>query len=99
MKFLAIEKEIRPIDPETECLILRDEAKTLYDLYRDRHVREYYFNQDHEAVLILECGSTDECNTLLQSLPLVKQKVIRFELMELRPYTGFERLFDLNQPS
>jgi len=95
MKFLAIEKELGHVDWDNQKEVLRDEATALYSLYRNNQVREYYFNENHEAVLILECSSANECNELLETLPLVKQKLIRFEVMELRPYTGFERIFNL----
>lgn len=96
MKILAVEKNVRQIDPEKETTILSEEAVALYELYHDEIVREFYFNENHEAILILEYSSIAACDEMLHDLPLVKQGLTRFELMEMRPYTGFERIFIQN---
>ncbi len=93
MKILAIEKNLRQIDPDRERATLSDEAIALYELYHDEIVREFYFNENHEAILVLEYTSIAACEELLHELPLVKNGLTRFELMEMRPYTGFERVF------
>ena len=46
-----------------------------------------------EAVLILECGGTAHAEGILSSLPLVREKLITFELIPLKAYPGFARLF------
>ncbi|MFZ4523152.1 MAG: hypothetical protein ACOYNC_15685 [Bacteroidales bacterium] len=96
MKILAIEKNVRKIDPENETTILSEEAIFLYELFHDEIVREFYFNENHEAILVLEYTSIAACEELLHELPLVKREFTRFQLMELRPYTGFERIFIQN---
>jgi hypothetical protein len=73
---------------------LKAEAARLWELYQSGQVRESYFRQNRsEAVLILECHDTEEAQTLLDSLPLVRAGLIRFEIIPLVPYPGFERLF------
>ena len=93
MKILAIEKNVRQIDPDKEKLTLTEEAVTLYELYHEEIVREFYFNENHEVILVMEYTSVAACEELLHELPLVKMGYTRFELMEMRPYTGFERIF------
>jgi hypothetical protein len=44
--------------------------------------------------LILECADVEEANQLLDSLPLVQEGLIEFEVIPLVPYPGFERLFE-----
>jgi hypothetical protein len=44
--------------------------------------------------LILECADTNEAQHLLESLPLVQAGLIRFDVIPLIPYPGFERLFE-----
>ena len=57
-------------------------------------LREAYFSADeHEAVLMLECGGADEARSHLAGLPLVKAGLIDFEIIPLVPYSGFTRLF------
>jgi hypothetical protein len=58
-------------------------------------LREFYFDEDHRrAVLILECSDAPDARSVLASLPLVREKLIDFDIMPLSPYTGFERLFE-----
>jgi len=92
MKFLAIEKDIPNIDWSNSMQILNEEAIEVHRLYLSGSLREIYFNEFHNAVLVLECNSKEEVLELLESLPLVKQGMIIFEVMELLPYTGFQRL-------
>jgi len=74
---------------------LRDEAQKGWDLYKEGVIREMYFRDGKpEAVLILECKDVEEAEEKLATLPLVKNGMIKFELIPLRPYHGYERLFD-----
>jgi hypothetical protein len=57
-------------------------------------LREIYFNEFKNAVLILECESKIQVMQLLESLPLVMSKMIEFEVIELLPYPGFERIIN-----
>jgi hypothetical protein len=58
-------------------------------------IRESYFRLDYnEAVLILECESADEAEEVLSSLPFVQNKLIEFEVIPLKAYSGFQRLFE-----
>jgi hypothetical protein len=41
---------------------------------------------------VLECNSKEEAGTVIASLPLVKAGLIGFDIMELHPYTGFDRI-------
>ncbi len=93
MKILALSKEIPPVVWDSLEEVLCDEAALLHQLYLDDHVREFYFTGQGEAVLILEADSAGEAQEILGQLPLVKGGYIRFEVTELRPYTGFSRLF------
>ncbi len=94
MKILAIEKETAGVKDEQFRPYLKPEAARVWELYQAGIIRELYFSQDqHNTVLILECGSTAEASQLLGTFPLVEQGLITFELIPLVPYTGFARLF------
>jgi len=94
MKILAIEKEIKNVAPEEFAKHAKEEAKILWDLYQTGFVREFYFRADEDAaVLMLEADSTLVANEKLEKLPFVSNKLIDFELIPLKPYPGFERLF------
>lgn len=92
MKILAIEKENPEIDWKNRQDILEKEARAVYNLYLEGSIRDIYFTENKSAVLILECESIQNAIGLLSALPLVKNKMITFDIMELRPYTGFDRI-------
>jgi hypothetical protein len=94
MKIIAIEKEIEGKSAEDFHPHLRAEARRAWELYLSGYFRELYFRQDqHTAVLILECTDLDQAREILETLPLVREKLISFEIIPLVPYPGFSRLF------
>ena len=94
MKILAIEKEVDGTKSEDFKLHLPAEAERVWELYQADIIREIYFDKlSHNAVLILECNNETEAQEVLATLPLVKEKLITFEILPLIPYAGFERLF------
>jgi hypothetical protein len=94
MKFLAISREIPPVHWDSLGELLKEEAIILHTLYLSDQVREFYFTDEGEAALILECQSREDALALLQQLPLVRNGMIRFDLLKLNPYTGFARLMN-----
>ena len=92
MKVLALEKEIEGITWEHTGKLLEQEAQHIFRLYLSDCLREIYFTEDKNAVLILETTDRKTAEKLLNDLPLVKARKIRFEIMELKPYTGYERI-------
>lgn len=94
MKILALEQEIPDVTAAEFKPYLQAEAARAWELYLAGVFRELYFREDrHAAVLIMECANIDEANEVLNTLPLVKEGLITFELIPLAPYPGFARLF------
>jgi hypothetical protein len=95
MKILAIEKEVKGVkEKDFTKEILKKEAKRAWELYQDGTIREIYFTEENNhAVLILEAVDKKEAAKFLNTLPLVKNKLIAFNIFRLLPYDGFERLF------
>lgn len=94
MKILAIEKELTGGTEDKFKLHLASEAARTWELYQAGIFRELYFHMDCScAVLILECASVEEAQNVLNTLPLVKEGLIAFDLIPLIPYPGFSRLF------
>jgi muconolactone delta-isomerase len=94
MKILAIEKEVPGIADDAFKPLLEVEARRAWELHQQGAIRELYFRKDRdEAVLVLECADIGEADKILQTLPLVKNRLIQFDLVPLKPYPGFERLF------
>ncbi|MBK9717444.1 MAG: hypothetical protein IPQ02_14270 [Saprospiraceae bacterium] len=92
MKILAIEKEMKDVDWNNLGDLLKDEAQHVFHLYLSNSLREIYFTENKNAVLVLEAANKNAAKELLKTLPLVKSGKIQFEIMELRPYTGYERI-------
>ncbi len=95
MKILAIEHE-PPVatDRQPTSALLRAEALRVWELHQAGMIRELYFRADRpQAVLVLECTDVAEARTILDTLPLVREKLIGFELIPLGAYPGFARLF------
>ena len=93
MKILAIEKEIPGAKEEQYELHLKSEALQAWKLYQEGKIRELYFSKDDCAILILECEDENKAAEILNSLPLVKEGLIEFDIIPLLPYPGFGRLF------
>lgn len=93
MKILAIEKEVPGVDWSTVSKeLLAQEALDVYRMYLLEQLREHYFNEEKCAVLVLECDSKGDAQVLLGKLPLVEKNIITFDVMELHPYTGYNRI-------
>lgn len=92
MKILAIEKEMEGVAWDNSEGLLKEEARHVYNLYLSDALREIYFTENSNAILVIEAGDKHAAIKLLDELPLVRDGKIRFEVMELRPYTGYERI-------
>jgi len=94
MKILAIERELPGATAERFQRYAKEEAHQVWKLHQADLIRELYFRADrNEAVLVLECASIEEAQAILAKLPFVREKLICFELIPLKAYPGFERLF------
>jgi len=98
MKIIAIETELPGVTSDKFTPeILKAEAEKAWQLQQAGIIREIYFQKEqHIAVLILECADETEAAKYLSTLPLVVEKLIRFDLIPLLPYDGFSRLFSKN---
>lgn len=99
MRILALERPT-PNRTATACEpYLHEEASRVWSLQREGVIREIYFRDDRrEAVLMLEARDAAEAVRILSSLPLVRENLIKFDVIPLVPYTGFERLFASSSP-
>ncbi len=94
MKILAIEHELPDASEDAFARHGQAEARRAWELVQAGVIREMYFRADRaEAILVLECASAAEAQTILDTLPLVRAGLIAFELIPLVAYPGFARLF------
>jgi len=96
MRILAIE---RPMAGATGAQFTPElraaEARQAWNLYQAGVIRELYFHADEAmAVLVLECEDVAAADAALESLPMVTAGLIEFEVLPLRAYPGFGRLFE-----
>ena len=97
MKILAFEHELPEATADNFWVCAKDEARTVWALHQAGVIREMYFRADRsEAVLVLECASVNEAWEVLTTLPLVQNRLITFDVIPLKPYSGIERLFEKN---
>lgn len=92
MKLIAIETELKSIEEGIKSALLKEEAKVVLDLHNNGVIKEIYFNEDHCAVIILECESIESAKNTLSKLPLVSKGYISFKIIELNSFTEFVRL-------
>ena len=95
VQVLALEQSLPGVleDAFTSAL-LRAEAEHLWQLHQSGVVRQMFFRADrHEAVLLLEVAGSEAAKAALGELPLVRAGLIDFEIVPLRAYPGFARLF------
>jgi hypothetical protein len=94
MKILAIENERPGVSGDDFKPHLKTEAARVWELYQAGVFREFYFRQDRgSAVLVLECADVEEARGVLNTLPLVKEGLIAFDIIPLIAYPGLSRLF------
>jgi muconolactone delta-isomerase len=94
MKILALERDVPGVTDEQCAPHLAAEAARAWELHQAGVIRELHFRADEDAaVLMLECSDLAEAERALGSLPLVRLGLISFDLVPLRAYPGFARLF------
>ena len=94
MKLLAIMRPHEGVDVRAEIASRADaELRALWDLYGSDFVREMYTPGGPGAVLVLEASSPDQARRSLEELPLLGNRVMDLELIELHPFTALRMLF------
>ena len=94
MKVLALGRDTAPADDPRFAEVRPAEARRAWDLYQANVIREIYFRADRpNGVLMLEVPDLVAAREVIDSLPLVAAGLIDFDLVPLKPYPGFARLF------
>lgn len=94
MKVLALGRDLVPQDDPRFVELRPPEARRVWDLYQADILREIYFRADRpNGVLVFEVADLSAAREAVESLPLVAAGLIAFDLVPLRPYPGFARLF------
>jgi len=94
MKVLALGFDVVAQDDPRFAELRAAEARRAWELYQQDVLREIYFRADRpNGVLVLEVPDLAAARAAVDSLPLVAAGLIDFDLVPLRPYPGFARLF------
>lgn len=94
MKVLALGRDTASADDPRFAEVRPAEARRAWELYQADVFREMYFRADRaNGVLILEVPDLAAAREVIDSLPLVAAGLIDFDLVPLKPYPGFARLF------
>ncbi|MFV0422895.1 hypothetical protein [Oleidesulfovibrio sp.] len=87
MKVLAIDKVSPDATPERVRELFMKEVHHTIKMYLADIVREIYFREDRSGtVLMLEVPSLDEARKLIDTLPMVKDGLLEYDLIPLGPF-------------
>ncbi len=92
MQYLITTFDEGNVDWSIQSELLKCEAKHILEFYQNGAIRNIWFSEKRDAILIIESESKEKVQTMLNDFPLVKAKLIRYQIVTLLPYTGFERL-------
>lgn len=94
MKFLAMSRRVAGVANEQVAAHAAAEALQAFRLMRSGVFEQLYFSPDWKgAVLVIQAVSRDDAQAALDSLPMVRERVIEFDLWQLDPYDHYHRLF------
>ena len=98
MRFLALGSEVDStfpgLSPDEAASLGRAEARRAWELHQAGIVREISFRTGaRRSVMVLEAPDEAAAREALASLPFVQAGRLTFEVIGLRPYDGWARLF------
>lgn len=94
MLFLVIARVVTGTPLEQVLPLVKPESAKIWEYYAADRVRSvYYFADMGGAILLYEAASLAEAQTAIDQLPMGQAGVLTFEIIPLKPYTGFEQLF------
>ena len=98
MRFIALGSEVDSSFPgfsgEEAAALGRAEARRAWELHQAGIVREISFRTSARmSVMILEAADETAAREALATLPFVRAGILTFEVIGLRPYDGWARLF------
>lgn len=94
MQFLFLAHIVEGAPEDRVASLLKAEALRAWELYAAGLIRSLHSRTDVRGVIgMLEGVDLAEVTKAIESLPLVKAGVLKTEIIALKPYVGFERLF------
>jgi hypothetical protein len=94
MQFLLIARVPEGVSMEQVLPHVKAEAEAVWEKYSADIVRSIHYIADMSgAVLMCEAPSLEVMQDIAAQFPMAKAKVLNFEVLPLKPYTGLESLF------
>lgn len=94
MMFLVLTEDRRAVNWKDKGTILKEEVRYVWDHQKRGIIRNIWFVKNSKnAVLMVEEESEGKVKEVLDKLPLVKEQLITYKVLELTAYDGYERLF------
>lgn len=94
MQILALSAREPGTTPAQLAELAEAEASAAWQLMLRGVIRSAHLCPERPgAMLVVECADLDEARAELATLPMVAQRLIRFELSRLLPYDGLKALF------
>src|SRR5690348_18512268 len=91
MQVLAIDKVLEGVTNDMLLPHLPTELAATVNLYLKEKIRTFYFRKDRPGVVfILEAENLDEAKEILSTLPLVKERLLDFDLIPIGPLARSE---------
>jgi len=92
MQFLISTYDNGDIDWSLYDHALKSEAQYVWNLYKHGILKNIWFTEKKDAVLIVETSTQDEAVSIINNLPLVKAGLLKYLINSLLPYTGYDRI-------
>lgn len=95
MQILAIGQLSEGIKSENIQPFLFEELKDTIKLYLEDIIRNFYFRSDKVGIVVMmECNSITEAEGHLKKLKLVKEDLLEFNLIPLKPLKPLEMFLE-----
>jgi hypothetical protein len=93
MQILAVDKISQGVTPAALEPHLPQELAATVRLYLQEKIRTFYFRKDRPGVVfIMESENVQEAKDILATLPMVREKLLDFDLIPIGPLMPLGRL-------
>ena len=94
MQYLVLTEDAKDTNWKEQEILLKEEANYVWAIQKKGIVRNIWFTiKNRNAVLMIKEGTEENVRTILDKLPLVREKMIKYTIIALTSYDGYERLF------
>lgn len=85
MKVMAIASVKAPLTPEQRQQYMPSEVPATLRLYLEGKIDQFWFRENAGPIFLMNAETVEEAQAALDTLPLVAEKVMSYELMPVGP--------------